>query len=52
MEDTMKRLMSMADGVGKMAEDAKKLLGRIYEIRVQCEEVEAVLQDCIALMGK
>lgn len=52
MEETMKQLMSMADGVGQMAEDAKELLERIQAIRLQSEEVEAILRDCIALMGE
>lgn len=52
MEETMKQLMNMADGVGEMAKEAEILLERITEIRKRSEEIEVILNDCIALMNE
>lgn len=52
MEETMKQLISMADGVGEMAKVSEALLKRIEEIRKRSEEIEVILSDCIALMEK
>ena len=48
----MESLNAMCDGVEQMAKEAEMLKQKVIEIRKRSEEVEAIVNECVNLIGE
>ena len=48
----MESLNAMCDGIEQMAKEAEMLKQKVIEIRKRSEEVEAIVNECINLIGE
>ena len=48
----MESLNAMCDGIEQMAKEAEALKQKVIEIRKRSEEVEAIVNECVNLIGE
>lgn len=48
----MESLNAMCDGIEQMAKEAETLKLKVIEIRKRSEEVEAIVNECVNLIGE
>lgn len=48
----MESLNAMCDGIEQMAKEAETLKQKVIEIRKRSEEVEAIVNECVNLIGE
>ena len=48
----MESLNAMCNGIEQMAKEAETLKQKVIEIRKRSEEVEAIVNECVNLIGE